>query len=255
MEYTYSSYQVPATTQLPYVIWQLLTEVLKGGTARTNAWNKLKNYFEVIAKLIAEQFFGVTLTSGNVYSVYVCVTRHLACAFLSQNAEKVYFCNMQLVDINQPTGKSAPPQPLDGVPVTGTIYPAPNEFPSESTESDATLSWTPSLEIRDVRIWKLTTADAHKMKVSRTGNVIGVHPTGLASNKTFPLLGLTEKKLIVPPCSFFVEGMHVDVFEYPYVFLQAYKPETYTVNENWYTNFTNEYKFKNKNHVFLYISK
>lgn len=231
MEYTYSSYQVPATTQLPYVIWQLLTEVLKGGTARNNAWNKLKNYFESIVKLVAERFFSVTLTSGNgIYSVYVCVTRHLACAFLSQNTEKIYFCVIQLVDVNQPTDESAPLQPLDGIPVTGIEYPAP--------------SWTPLLEIKDVRIWKLTTADTHKMKLSRTGNVIGIYPTGLASNKTFPLLGLTEKKLIVPPCSFFIEGMHVDIFGYPYVFLQAYTTQTYIVNENWYTNFTNEYKFK-----------
>lgn len=223
MEYTYSTYQVPAKSQLPYVIWQLLTEVMKGGSARNNAWNNhLKPYFEEIAKLVAERFFGISLITGNgVYRVYICVTRHLVCAFLSQNAQKVYFCNIQIVDTEQRTQ-----QPLDGIPETGVDYPAPN--------------WTPSFKVEDVRIWKLVTADTHNMEISRTGSTVGVYP----KNKKFPVLGMTEKKLIVPPCSFFVEGMHVDIFKYPYVFLQAYQSNTYTVNENWYTNFTNEYKFK-----------
>ena len=226
MEYTYSTYQVPVTSQLPYVIWQLLTEVKKGGTARNNAWNKLKNYFEIIAKLVAERFFDILLKSstGGNYRVYVCVTRHLVCAFLSQNAQEVYFCNIQVVDTEQP--EAAPPQPLDGIPESDVEYPAPN--------------WTPSLEIGNVRAWRLTMADTYNMKISQTGNTVGIHP----KNKKFPVLGMTEKKLIVPPCSFFVEGMHVDIFEYPYVFLQAYQTNTYTVNENWYTNFTNEYRFQ-----------
>ena len=80
MEYTYNTYQVPVTTRLPYVLWQLMTEIAKGGAARTQAENKLRNYSKEIIQPIAEQFFDTKLnlnTSNYTYRVFLCITRHL----------------------------------------------------------------------------------------------------------------------------------------------------------------------------------
>lgn len=242
MEYTYSSYQVPATTQLPYVIWQLLSEVSRGGNPRNVALGKLDLLFygdtdktyKAICQLVAEKFFNVELdrvTKGH-FSVYVCVTRHLVSIFLTRGngnanvtntVSEMYFCDVQITDNNQPPDID---QPIDGIPAVDKatnkqkVYPAP--------------TWTPSLEIKEMRFWKMNLADTNALFFSwNTSTAIGIR----SNKKKFPLLGITEKKLIVPPSSFFMEGMHVDCYGYPYEFLQVYSSSAYIANENWLTNY------------------
>ena len=232
MEYTYSSYQVPYETRLPYYIWYWLWQTSLNNRQMLNT---IANMLKEIGLPVANKFFGMRNVKlnkpNNGRNAYMCATRHLISMFTTYNENNdttkrvMHFWNLQVVDMNQLEGYE---QPFDGVPEEGVTYRKPD--------------WTPAFVVHDIRAWKMSTDTVSNLQLFwDSGSLIGIRP--VRNPRTYPVFGITQKKLVVPDASILLEGMHINIFEYPYVFLQNYKPSNdpdtslaYVTNENWLTN-------------------
>lgn len=224
--YTYKSYTVPGPNELPIYFTRLITimnDYKSGSTERSAAERKLFPELQEIGNKILEGIYG---TTSNCHA-YICATRHLCTCFacsgiINSIPSEMYFCDVQLHDINQPE------EPTDN----NSWYPNGIDW-----NIDKIVNWTPNLYIDDVHVWKMTTGLIPSLEIwYNTSKTIGMRPITDANK---PIFGVTGKKLLVPPHSYFVEGSHQELYEYPYYFFPSEYPEVNGYpNENWKTNGT-----------------
>lgn len=234
VEYTYKSYTIPGPNKLPVYFTRLITimnEYKMGSAERREAENELFPQLQQIGCYVLQGIFG---TLSNCHA-YICVTRHLCTCFACTGIKnhlptKMYFCDVQLHDNKQPENAKQPEEDPDDK----SWYPN-----GENWEAKNIVDWTPELCIDDVRAWKMTTGLIPSLEFwYDIGITVGMRPIADANRKQ-PMFGVTNKKLLVPPHSYFVEGSHQELYEYPYYFFDSNNPEVNSYpNENWKTNGT-----------------
>lgn len=187
-----------------------MNQYKSGSPERQAAENELFPQLREIGRYVLRGIFGTT----SKCNAYICATRHLCTCFActgvtNHEPTEMYFCDVKLYDANEP---------------------------SEPTDEDV---WEPNIHIDDVHVWKMTTGLIPSLELwYDTGVTVGMRPVADA-NKREPMFGITNKKLLVPPHSYFVEGSHQELYEYPYYFFLSESPEVNGYpNENWKTNGT-----------------
>lgn len=211
--YTYKSYTIPGPNELPLYFIRLITimnQYKSGSPERRAAENELFPQLREIGRYVLRGIFGTT----SKCNAYICVTRHLCTCFACTGVKnhiptEMYFCDVQLHDVNEP---------------------------SEPSDEDV---WEPDIWIDDVHVWKMSTGLIPSLELwYDTGVTVGMRPVADA-NKREPMFGVTNKKLLVPPHSYFVEGSHQELYGYPYYFFLSESPEVNGYpNENWKVNGT-----------------
>lgn len=211
--YTYKSYTVPGPNELPVYFTRLITimnQYKSGSAERQAAENELFPQLREIGRYVLRGIFGTTSNCN----AYICATRHLCTCFACTGVRnhlptEMYFCDVKLYDANEP---------------------------SEPSDEDV---WEPNIHIDDVHVWKMTTGLIPSLELwYDTGVTVGMRPVADA-NRREPMFGITNRKLLVPPHSYFVEGSHQEIYEYPYYFFLSESPEVNGYpNENWKVNST-----------------
>ena len=232
--YTYKSYTIPGPNELPVYFTRLITimnEYKMGSAERRAAENELFPHLREIGRYVLRGIFGTT----SKCNAYICATRHLCTCFACTGVtnkipSEIYFCDVQLHDTNQPEDAKQPEEDPDDK----SWYPNGEDWKAKDI-----VEWTPELCINDVRTWKMSTGLIPSLEFwYDTGVTVGIRPIADA-NKREPMFGVTNKKLVVPPHSYFVEGSHQELYEYSYYFFLSESPEVNGYpNENWKVNGT-----------------
>ena len=252
IEYTYDEYTITGEQELPAYLQRLL--VMLNGTRdeRNVAEPILKTITPQIGVALTQQLYGIQLypagnptpvTNGRqqnelMYGVCVCITRHLCTAIICYGKYDAYIPTL--------TGNQKGIHPLN-------IWYIDAHVRDENPESDSLEAADHPLVIERAHCWKMSLGAIPSIEFHWIpSETVGIKAVDATTAKT-PLFGITGKKLLVPPHSYFVDGSHQELYEYPYYFFNSEKPVVDGLpNENWKTNATigNFYR-TTKNPVYL----
>lgn len=212
MEYTYEWYTIPKPFELPDLINNLMSNISGHSPSdpnRINAQNTLNDILKPIGEFVLEKTIRHENTTGiaNRYGYYVCITKHLCSCFtiigsggsgnIIEEPIKMYFTDVKL---------------------------------KQENEDDNII-----IKITHLNTYKMNTGNLPGFIFKwNFGETIGIQILGTSRK---PLFGISQKKILVPEHSYFIEGSHQELYDYPFHFFNSENEFVDGIpNENYITN-------------------
>ena len=224
MEYTYEWYTIPEPYELPPRINGWLDDINSGNQERRRqAETQINPILQQLGLTVLQHVFNINpvIVTGNrktgeiIYGTFICITRHLC---LSLTTIGKYITKEDSVangDVN-----------------SFGIIPDKMYFSDLKIIEDE----NDNIIIQHLNTYKMSTGNL-------SGFIFRWHPSetlGIRlTNKSYssPLFGISKKKFFIPEHSYFVEGSHQELYEYPFHFFASESAQVDGIdNENYKTN-------------------